>query len=128
MREITHSFKVMTYEIDFAGVVSNIVYVRWLEDLRNLFAEEALSLGDALKRGHDPALARTEVDYLAPVRYPDTVDARMWMDEAGRARWVLGAEFVSRASGQVSARAKQTGLFVSLQTLRPVPLPEEYKG
>jgi len=41
---------------------------------------------------------------------------------------VLGAEFVSRASGQMSARAKQTGLFVSLQTLRPVPLPEEYTG
>ena len=128
MREISHSFKVMTYEIDFAGVVSNIVYVRWLEDLRNLFAEEALSLGDAMKRGIVPALARTEIDYLAPVRYPDTVDARMWMDETGRAKWVLGAEFVSRASGQVTARAKQTGLFVSLQTLRPVPLPEEYKG
>jgi acyl-CoA thioester hydrolase len=29
----------MTYEIDFAGVVSNIVYVRWLEDLRNLFCD-----------------------------------------------------------------------------------------
>ena len=128
MREIRHSFKVMTYEIDFAGVVSNIVYVRWLEDLRNLLAEEALSLGDAMKRGIVPTLARTEVDYLAPVRYPDVVDARMWMDETGRAKWVLGAEFVSRASGQVSARAKQTGLFVSLQTLRPVPLPEEYTG
>ncbi len=128
MREIRHSFKVMTYEIDFAGVVSNIVYVRWLEDLRNLFAEEALSLSDAMKRGIVPTLARTEIDYLAPVRYPDVVDARMWMDEAGRARFVLGAEFVSRASGQVTARAKQTGLFVSLQTLRPVPLPEEYKG
>lgn len=128
MREIRHSFKVMTYEIDFAGVVSNIVYVRWLEDLRNLLAEEALSLGDAMKRGIVPALARTEIDYLAPVRYPDTVDARMWMDETGRAKWVLGTEFVSRASGQVTARAKQTGLFVSLQTLRPVPLPEEYKG
>lgn len=128
MREIRHSFKVMTYEIDFAGVVSNIVYVRWLEDLRNLFAEEALSLGDAMKRGIVPTLVRTEVDYLAPVRYPDVVDARMWLEEAGRARFVLGAEFVSRASGQVSARAKQTGLFVSSQTLRPVSLPEEYKG
>jgi acyl-CoA thioester hydrolase len=128
MREISHSFKVMTYEIDFAGVVSNIVYIRWLEDLRNLLAEEALSLGEAMKRGIVPTLVRTEIDYLAPVRYPDTVDARMWMDETGRAKWVLGAEFVSHASGQLTARAKQTGLFVSLQTLRPVPLPEEYKG
>jgi len=25
---------VRTYDIDFAGIVSNIVYIRWLEDLR----------------------------------------------------------------------------------------------
>ena len=70
MREIRHSFKVMTYEIDFAGVVSNIVYVRWLEDLRNLFAEEALSLGDAMKRGIVPTLVRTEIDYSRPCATP----------------------------------------------------------
>jgi acyl-CoA thioester hydrolase len=127
MREINHSFKVMTYEIDFAGVVSNIVYIRWLEDLRNLFAEQVLSLGEAMKRGIAPTLARTEIDYLMPVRFPDIVDARMWLEESGRAKFVLGAEFISRASAQVTARAKQIGVFVSLETLRPVPLPEEYK-
>ncbi|HLF29375.1 MAG TPA: thioesterase family protein [Anaerolineae bacterium] len=126
-REIRHSFKVMTYEIDFAGVVSNIVYIRWLEDLRNLFAEQALPLGDLLHRGLAPTLVRTEIDYLAPVRYADVVDARMWMEKTGRAKFVLGAEFASRASGQVTARAKQIGVFVSLETLRPVPLPDEYR-
>jgi acyl-CoA thioester hydrolase len=25
---------IRTYDIDFAGIVSNIVYIRWLEDLR----------------------------------------------------------------------------------------------
>lgn len=128
MREIRHSFKVMTYEIDFAGVVSNQVYVRWLEDLRNLFTEQALSLGELMKRGLAPALTRTEIDYRAPVRLPDVVDGRMWLEDAGRARFVLGAEFVSRANGQVVATARQTGVFVSLETLRPMPLPEEYRG
>ncbi len=32
--EVNLSFPVRTYDIDFAGVVSNIVYIRWLEDLR----------------------------------------------------------------------------------------------
>ena len=90
MREIRYSFKVMTYDIDFAGVVSNIVYVRWLEDLRNLLAEQALSLGEAMKRGIVPALMRTEIDYLAPVRYPDVVDARMWLEDTGRASTTSG--------------------------------------
>ena len=45
MKTVQHSFRVMTYDIDFAGIVSNISYIRWLEDLRNLFAEQALSKG-----------------------------------------------------------------------------------
>jgi len=127
MKEVRHSFSVMTYDIDFAGVVSNITYTRWLEDLRNVFAAQTLSVGDAFKRGIAPALTRTEMDFLAPVRFPDTVEARMWLDERGPAKWVLAAEFSSGTSGTVAVRAKQFGVFVSLQTLRPVPLPEEYR-
>jgi acyl-CoA thioester hydrolase len=32
--EVEINLPVRTYDIDFAGVVSNTVYVRWLEDLR----------------------------------------------------------------------------------------------
>lgn len=128
MQTIQHEFRVMTYDIDFAGIVSNISYIRWLEDLRNLFAEQALSLGDALRRGIAPALMRTEIDYLAPVRFPDIVTGRMWLAEHGRSKWDLAAEFESQGTGQLVARAKQTGVFVSLETLRPVRLPEEYRS
>ncbi|HEY4690787.1 MAG TPA: thioesterase family protein [Anaerolineae bacterium] len=128
MRETRHSFRVMTYDIDFAGVVSNQVYVRWLEDLRNLFADQALSLSDAVARGIVPVLARTEIDYLAPARFPDTIDGHMWLEDTGRAKWVLGAEFVSRANGQVTAKARQFGVFVSMESGRPVPLPEEFRS
>ena len=32
--EINLELPIKTYDIDFAGIVSNIVYIRWLEDLR----------------------------------------------------------------------------------------------
>ena len=32
--EIALDLPIKTYDIDFAGIVSNIVYIRWLEDLR----------------------------------------------------------------------------------------------
>jgi acyl-CoA thioester hydrolase len=127
MNEIVHHFTVMTYDIDFAGVVSNIVYIRWLEDLRNLLAAQVLSIGAAFERGIAPTLMRTEIDYLVPVRFPEVVVGGMWLAERGRARWVLEAEFTSQSLGVVTARAKQTGVFVSLKTLRPVPLPPEFK-
>ena len=118
----------MTYDIDFAGIVSNISYIRWLEDLRNLFAEQAFSIGDALRRGIAPALMHTEIDYLAPVRFPDIVIGRMWLAEHGRSKWELAAEFQSQGTGQIVARARQTGVFIALETLRPVRLPEEYQS
>src|SRR5215211_5599639 len=126
MQTVQYSFRVMTYDIDFAGIVSNLSYIRWLEDLRNLFAEQALSIGEAFQRGIAPALMHTEVDYLAPVRFPDTVTGRMWMAEQGRSKWALDAQFESQATGRLVARARQIGVFVALQSLRPVRLPEEY--
>lgn len=128
MHEVRQAFKVMTYDIDFAGVLSNIVYIRWLEDLRNLFAEQALSLGNAMARGLAATLTRTEIDYRHAVRFPDVVDGRMWLESAERVRYVLAAEFVSRVTQQVSATARQTGVFVSIESGRPVRLPEEYRA
>jgi acyl-CoA thioester hydrolase len=126
MQTIQHNFQVMTYDIDFAGVVSNISYIRWLEDLRNLFAEQTLPIGEALQRRITPTLMHTDIDYLAPVRFPDIVIGRMWLAERGRSRWNLAAEFKSQATNQLVARAKQVGAFVALDSLRPVRLPEEY--
>jgi acyl-CoA thioesterase FadM len=149
MQIVEHAFRVMTYDIDFAGIVSNtlapartpswrsvpgsagVTYIRWLDGwshLRNLYAERFLSLGEAFQWGIAPALMRTEIDYLAPVRFPATLGGRMWLAEHGRVKFVLVAEFESAAPvrGQVVARARQTGPFVALDTLRPVRLPEEY--
>src|ERR671923_2121034 len=109
MQTIEHIFRVMTYDIDFAGVLSNISYIRWLEDLRNLFAEQTLSIGEALQRGIAPTLMRTEIDYLAPVRFPDRVTGRMWLADHGRSKWELAAEFQSQTTNKLVARAKQIG-------------------
>jgi len=37
---IEKEIKVATYDIDFAGIVSNISYIRWLEDLRLAWLEK----------------------------------------------------------------------------------------
>ena len=39
---------IRTYDIDFAGIVSNIVFVRWLEDLRLGLLDQAYPLVEAL--------------------------------------------------------------------------------
>lgn len=121
------SFPIKTYDIDFAGHVSNIVYIRWLEDLRLEILRRSLPLGSVLARGQAPILLRTEIDYLAQGRLPQTVTGRMWVRSAGRVRANLAAEFTIVETGAVSARAEQVVCFVDRQTGRPIRLPDELK-
>jgi acyl-CoA thioester hydrolase len=59
------TFTVKTYDIDFAGHVSNIVYIRWLEDLRFALLDEYFPLEPSMKEGVYASLETGK-----PVRVP----------------------------------------------------------
>ena len=118
---VVRSIRVQGYDVDFAGIVSNIVYIRWLEDLRVQMLDTYLPLQTLLADGLAPVLARTEIDYRRPIRLFDEVEGRMWLTEAASPRWTLAAELY--ANGKRAAQARQTGVFVYTATLRPAPLP-----
>jgi len=120
-RVIARDLPVRTYDIDFAGIVSNIVFVRWLEDLRLAMLDEAYPIARALAEDTAPILLETRIAYERPVTIHDAVTGRMWVSEMGRVKWHLGAEFVVGAA--VHARAEQTGLFIRLSTRRPIAVP-----
>jgi acyl-CoA thioester hydrolase len=123
---IERPFAVKTYDIDFAGIVSNIVFIRWLEDLRLAMLDEFFPLEPQLEKGYGPVLVRTEIDYLQPVRMFAQVVGRMWLAETGRAKWMLQAEFAS--AGHVVARARQIGVFVEYATMKPIPVPDHLRS
>lgn len=114
---------VRTYDIDFAGIVSNIVYVRWLEDLRLAMMAGAYPIARALAEDVAPILLETRIAYERPVTIHDALKGRMWVTEMGRVKWHLAAEFV--VGDTIHARAEQSGLFIRLSTRRPIapPLP-----
>lgn len=120
--EVELPLRVGTYDIDFAGVVSNIVYIRWLEDLRLQLLDEYLPLQEQVEHGLSPILASTRIEYRRPIRLFDRPLGRMWMTRIGRVRWTVEAEIL--VEDQTAATAVQTGAFVDLATLRPVALPE----
>lgn len=125
--EITHPFTVRTYDIDFANIVSNIVYIRWLEDLRLQMLAEFFPLDTAMQAlGIAPVLLRTEIDYKRAIRLFDEVQGRMWLEQSGRVRQMLAAEFA--VDGRVHATARQTTCFIDLTSGRPVPTPEAIRA
>ena len=125
--ELTRTIPVRTYDIDFGGIVSNIVYIRWLEDLRVQMLAEHFSLETAVRElGIAPVLVRTEIDYKRPIRLFDHVQARMWVAEVGAVRQVLQAEFT--VNGLLHTQARQTTCFVDMTTGRAVPTPEALRA
>ena len=122
--EITRRRKAQTYEIDFAGVMSNQVYFRWLEDLRTDLISEYVDLRDLIKMGSVPVLAHTEIDYKWPVRLLEEVECRMWVEEMSSMKWAVEAEF--KVNDKVCTRSKQWGVFVDSRTMRPVLAPDVF--
>jgi acyl-CoA thioester hydrolase len=116
---------IRTYDIDFAGIVSNIVYVRWLEDLRLAMLEQHyVPLPELLLTGIAPVLTNTEINYQRQLTIQDRAIGRMWIEELGSLRCILAAEILN---GKYSAaQAKQTVLFINLSTRRPVRMPQDF--
>lgn len=114
---------VRTYDIDFANIVHNIVYFRWLEDLRSEILADVLPISEILATGISPILTKTEIEYRLPVRISDAVTGHMWVSDLARTRWTLSAEI--SAGGLVCTAARQSGYFADLSTLRPVRVPEK---
>ena len=113
---------IRTYDIDFAGIVSNIVFIRWLEDLRLALMDQAYPLIRALAEDVAPILVATRINYRRPVTISDPLLGRMRVAGLGRVRWRLAAEFA--VGGVVHAEAEQEGLFMRLSTRRPIAIPE----
>ncbi|MBD2037727.1 acyl-CoA thioesterase [Leptolyngbya sp. FACHB-321] len=123
--EIEINLPVRTYDIDFAGIVNNIVYIRWLEDMRLEMLALHFPLNEQIKNGIAPIIVQTRVDYKQAIRIPDTPCGRMWIKAIDSLRWTVNA--VILVNGKVAALGEQTGIFVNLQNGKPIRVPKELR-
>jgi len=124
---------VRAYDVDALGIVSNIVYVRWFEDLRTAFLEVYMPMREMFAEGFSPILVHTDIRYHRPVTLTDRPVGRAWVEDLGRVRWRMGLEIC--VGENVCCSGKQEGLFVDIVRKRPIPVPERlvqafesYKG
>ena len=115
------AFSIRSYDTDFVGVVNNVTYVRWLSDLRHQLLAATVSIADLVALGLGPALTRTELNYLRPIRLADRPVGRMWVTQLRRSSWRVAAEF--HCGDQLMATAEQVGCFIDLDSMRPARVP-----
>jgi len=121
--EITKYISIYTYDIDYAGHVSNIAYFRWLEEMRFKLFEENFPMKGFVDQGLLPIIASSSIEYKRSVTLFDKPIGHMWLDEVRAASVLFKGEI--RLNGEVTTIASHVGLFVSKETMRPVRLPRE---
>lgn len=122
------NFRPGMYDIDAMGIVSNITYVRWLEDLRLRFLDEYIPWERLDELGMGPVLAGTDIHYHKPLRLKDRARGLMNLLDMGRSSWELEFEFRRDSDGETVSTATQSGVFVDRETTRPRPLPEDLRN
>lgn len=119
MKKLTYELPVHPFQVDFGGIVSNIVYVQWMEIGRTKLLE---AVGMAIERiweeGIAPVLVHTTIDYKRPFRLGDTVRAEVWVSELKNTSARVEHRFY-HTDGVLMATGHQVGLFVNKDTLRP---------
>ena len=123
--EVTLDLPIKTYDIDFAGIVSNLVYLRWLEDLRLAMLTTYSPLEQLMKQGYCPIIDSSQIEYKKALRMFDRPVGKMWMAKLGKLRCTLQAEI--HLDNQMVTTATQTGFFINLETMRPMPIPRDVR-
>lgn len=113
------------YDIDAMGIVSNIVYVRWFEDLRTIFVNKHLTPSEMLKQNISPILMHTEIDYKIPLTIHDKPVGKCWLTKISRLKWVF--EFEISTGNQIHYQGMQYGGFYNIVEQKVVPVPDAFR-
>lgn len=118
---IEKQLQINAYDIDVMSIVSNLVYIRWFEDLRYVLLDQYCPIQELLSSGISPILSHTSVDYKIPLTMFDRPVGKLWVSELRKARWSIQVEIVSDAG--IHCCGTQTGYFYDLERKRPVRIP-----
>ncbi|MFH0735045.1 MAG: thioesterase family protein [bacterium] len=103
---------VNTYDIDIAGHVNNIVYIRWLEDLRNKFFAQIHPMEKLLEANHYLFVVSSDVKYKKQIKLFDKPIGRMILKDHSHGIFTLKAEI--NIDNHVAFIATQKCVVVSL--------------
>lgn len=123
--EITKQISIGTYDIDFAGHVSNLVYLRWMEDMRLQVFDQYFPLQGFMEQGLLPILTESSIQYKRAIKLFDKPIGHMFIKELRAASVIFQGEI--ELDGTITTIANHTGVFISAETQRPVRVPKIIK-
>ncbi len=122
----TRNFRIRHYECDALGHLNNANYVRYMQE--TAFDASAAAGFDPARYDeldHHWLIRETDIEYLKPVRYGDTVTVKTWVIDFHRVRSRRAYEFTLHDSGNIVAKAVTDWVYLQNSTSRPTTIPDE---
>ncbi len=121
---LTKPIRIHGYDIDVLGIVSNIVYVRWFEDLRMHFLDTYYPFQELYQDNKSPVLSDTQVKYHYPLDIHDEVTGNVWLSNVNKSKWECSFEIITEK--RMHASGLQSGYFIDVQRKRPTRIPDRF--
>ena len=86
------NIEIKTYDIDVAGHVNNMVYIRWLEDMRNELFSKICPLEKLLTINYYPVVVSSEIRYKKQIKLFDKPVGKMLLQSYSHGVFVFKAE------------------------------------
>lgn len=119
--------RVMFFDTDCGGVVSNIAYLRFIEIARTLLAEElGLHLTQTSEDKKYPVVVRTEIDYRRAAKLGDQLVIEGWLDRLERARFWCGFRIFRPQDDALIAECRQMLAIIEMPAGKLLRLPERW--
>ena len=120
------TFRVRHYECDAYGHVNHAHYLRYMQEAAfdaTAAAGYDMARYEALNRQW--LIRETDITYLRPLTYNDTVTVKTWVSDFRRVRSRRAYELRHTETGELVAQAHTDWVFLDRTSLRPVTVPDE---
>ena len=119
-------FRVRWQECGAYGIVDPIHYIYYMQETFMAHAaEHGFTVGSELKKGRAWVIRETEIEYLHPLRYGDTVRVSMQIGELRRISVTRFYEFNVESTGELVASSRSEFVCVNAVSHLPIAVPED---
>ncbi len=118
--------KICQEEIDGLGHANNIAYLQWLQAAALAHsAEQGWKTSDYKQRGWSWVVRSHFIEYRRPVFADELIIVKTWVADMKKFSSLRKYEILHGETGKLIARAETNWAFVTTESGRLVPIPEE---
>ena len=115
-------------DLDELSHVNNLQYLRWTLKTAGAHSKHVGWTADRYRQAGTAWIVRShKITYKVPAQLGDEIEIRTWLKELDRVSALRKYEIVRKSDERLCAMAETRWVFVDLQTLKLMPIPDDVR-